>query len=292
MTSFQDITQNLMHVCKEHSKAKDILKKVNGKRDYKEIARILKIHPTKCSDILSKAKTFDLLIKVNGFYKKSPEFKHINIDRTLKNEPLVLPEEKKLRIKKRKKIVNTVDIKKKITDYIHYNFKSIPHPFTPKKQQMKDSDLKNATEKLFEYVEKNIEVAQIDGLADRFFESFTTFFSVDRVRKAELINAFSNMVKCFEPYVKKVASIKTNNPDNAKRSLDKALISLVVSFNSDIKNHKPDYWKDKPIHEASIRVVYPFRHMEAHESRDYTGFEVERVFYYMFASIVFINLNY
>lgn len=288
----QEIKQTLIDICKSSSKAKDILKKVNGIRDYKEIAQILKIHPTISSNVLSKAKTFGLLLKQGGIYKKTPEFKHINIDRTLKGETLVLPEEKKLRIKKRKKIVNTVDIKKKIADYIHYNFKSIPHPFLSKKQQMKDSDLRNATEKLFEYVEKNIGVTQLEGLADRFFESFTTFFSVDRVRKAELINAFSNMVKCFEPYVKKVASIKTNNPDNAKRSLDKDLISLLVSFNSDIKNNKPDYWKDKPIHEASIRVVYPFRHMEAHESRDYAGFEVERVFYYIFASIIFINLDY
>ena len=102
MTTLQDIKQNLIHICKEHSKARDILKKVNGKRDYKVISQILKIHPTTCSDILSKSRTFGLLIKEGNTYKKTPQFKHINIDRTLKDEPLYLPDEKTLRVKKKK----------------------------------------------------------------------------------------------------------------------------------------------------------------------------------------------
>lgn len=292
MMTPQEMKQTLIDICKSYSKAKYILKLTNGKNDYKDIAGILKVHPTKCSRILSKAKTFGLLIKEGNFYKKTPEFKHINIDKALKGERLILPQEKKFTVRKRRKMIITDDIKKKIVDYFRDHFKIIQHPFSPLKIKMDDSDLRKASEKLFEYIERDIGVSQLDGLSLRFFESFAMYFSVDRIRKAELINAFSNMVECFEPYVKKAAAIKTDNPINAKPSLDKNLISMVVSFNSDIKDKRPEYWKDKPIHEASIRVVYPFRHMEAHEARDYTNFDMERVIYYMFGSIIFINLNY
>lgn len=291
MTSLHDIKQNFLHICGNHSRAKDILKKVNGRRDYKEIARILSIHPTTCSNILSKAKTFNLLSKEGNVYKKTPEFRHIDINRDLKSESLNLSKEKKLKVRKRKKIINAEDVKKKIVDYIQYNFKRIPHPFSSGNQQIKDSDLQIASEKLFDYIEKDIGVAQLEGLSHRFYEAFAAYFSVDRIRKIELISAFGNMIKCFEPFVKKVAAIKTNNPVNANFSLDKNIISMTIPFDSDIKKNSPDYWKDKPIHEASIRIVYPFRHMEAHEARDYNCFDMERAIYYMFASIIFINLS-
>lgn len=293
MTNLQDLNQTLIDICKEHGKAKDILKKANGKRNYVEIATTLKIHPTTCSKILSKARTFGLLEKVNGFYKKTSEFRHINIDKVLKGKSLSLPEERPLRVKKRKKVIRTNEIKDKITDYLLYNFKKIQHPFSSKSyHKIKDDDLRNALAKLFEYVEKDVGLDQLEGLDLRFYESFATYFSADRIRKIELINVFSNMVKCFEPYAKKVAIIKTANHAFAKNSLDQNIISTVVSFNSKIKENSPDYWKDKPIHEASIRVIYPYRHMEAHEARDYTVFDIERVVYYLFASIIFINLDY
>jgi len=66
---------------------------------------------------------------------------------------------------------------------------------------------------------------------------------------------------------------------------------MAITFKSEIKNNDPEYWRDKPNHEASNRVVFPYRHKTAHEARIYTPFEMERVVYYMFASIVFMNLG-
>ena len=48
------INGNILAVCK-HPKARDILKKADGKRNYKEIAKIVKVHSTLCSTILNKA---------------------------------------------------------------------------------------------------------------------------------------------------------------------------------------------------------------------------------------------
>lgn len=288
----QELKNTVIDICKEHGKAKDILKKVNGKRDYVEIAKIVKVHKTTCSNILSKAKTFSLLTKEKGVYKKTPEFKHINIDRVLKGSFINLPNENSVKIRKRRKITNTSEVKKRMADYILHHFSTIPHPFSNKSASIKGHDLDKASQKLFDYLDNDIGLDQLNGLALRFYESFAEYFSVDRIRKVELINAFSNMVRCFEPYIKKVAAIKTNNLDNAKLSLNEEMIRHVISFDSGIKNHNSSYWENKPIHEACVRIVYPFRHIEAHEARDHAAFVADKIIYYMFASIIFVNLDY
>jgi hypothetical protein len=69
------------------------------------------------------------------------------------------------------------------------------------------------------------------------------------------------------------------------------MIKKVISFNSKIKTADSEYWKDKEIYEACIRTIYPYRHIEAHEARDYPVFQIHRIVYYMFSSIIYINTN-
>lgn len=165
-------------------------------------------------------------------------------------------------------------------------------PFSKTVVKLSKPDLQKAGEKLFEYLDTDAGLKQLEGLSLRFYDSFAAYFSCNRINKGELINAFSNMVKCFEPYVKKVASIKAGDPKYINMSLNAEVISRAVSFSSDVNKHQDAYWSGKPVHEACVRSVFPFRHMEAHEARDYASFEMDRVVHYMFASIIFINLDY
>lgn len=291
MINPSEIKHALSEICNSYGKAKEILKKVNGKRDYKEIANILKIQPCKVSNILSKSKTFNLLIKEGKLYKKTPELRHINIDKALKTQKIDLPGETNIKLRKKRKIINTNEIERKILEYFNNNFQKIKHPFSNNSISLHTSKLKRASGKLSYFLEENVGLDQLEGLKIRFFESFAAFFSADRIRKPELINSFSNLIRCFEPYVKKVAVIKTNDHQMGRKSLDQNVISSAVSFSSKVRNNKPGYWENKPIHEACIRTVYPYRHMESHEARDFPCFEIERVVYYMFASIIFINLG-
>jgi hypothetical protein len=102
---------------------------------------------------------------------------------------------------------------------------------------------------------------------------------------------FRNLVGCFEPYIKKVAAIKSGDVSVGRRSIDNVVISKAISFTGDIGKKAEEYWSGRPIEEASVRVIYPYRHKTTHEARSYTPFEIERAIYYMFASIVFINLD-
>jgi hypothetical protein len=284
-----DLVRNL---CSSHSKAIIILKKANGKRHYTEIANLVQVHPTLVSNVLSKAKTFGLVTKKGKYYARTQEFRHIDVDKLLSRTTVIPAEEKAIRTKKPKKIIATAKIKEEITDYLCENFQSIQHPYSDSKSKLPRAHLAKAASQLFQYLEEDVAVEQLEGIAIRFYDAFAEYYSCNRMNKAELINSFSLLIKCFEPYVKKVAVVKTGDPKNGGSSLDGELISKVVSFSSIIKKSEPDYWKDKPIHEASIRTVYPFRHKEAHEARDYPSFEIERIVYYMLASLIFINLNY
>lgn len=280
------------NLCSSHSKARMVLSKVNGKRHYTEIAALVHAHPTLVSNILSKAKTFDLLTKEGKFYKKTPEFRHIDLDKLLSGVQPHAIQEQAIRTRKPKKILLTERIKIEIAGYFSDNFQSVQHPYSDFKTKIQRAQLTKAASLLFQYLEQDIGAPQLEGLELRFYDAFAAYYSCNRMNKAEFINAFSSLVKCFEPYIRKVAFVKTNDPKNGRSSLNGELISKVVSFGSDIDKWQPDYWKDKPIHEASIRTVYPFRHKEAHEARDYPSFEMERIVYYMMASVIFINLNY
>lgn len=139
-------------------------------------------------------------------------------------------------------------------------------------------------------MEKDLGVIQIEGLSSRFYNSFSDFLSCSPLSKPETIAFFSNLIKCFEPYLKKVAAIKNNDVNFAVGQFDAEMVKRVIPFSSNIKTRGAEYWNDKDIHEACIRHTYPYRHIEAHEARDYPIFEIQKIIYYMFASIIYINL--
>lgn len=284
------VKESIIEICK-YKHAANILKKVNGKRNYSEIAETLKIHPTTSSHILKKAETFGLLKKNSeGLYQKSDEFKHLDIARILRESDSEFEKETKVSIRKRKKITDYEQIKRIVTDYIYNHFEKIPHPFNDDFLKLNKSQLDKALEVLFKVLEADCS-EKLTGLHDKFFDAFSTYFSAYRINKTEFTNSFSVLIKCFEPFVKKLAAIKSGDPTQADKSLSKELIKQVITFDSNIDKKNSDYWKDKPIHEASLRVIYPYRHIEAHEAREYTLFQMERITYYMFASIIFMNMD-
>lgn len=290
MTDIDKLKKAIIDICK-NKHGKSLLLAINNKRDYKEIAKIVGCRPEQSSSLLNKAGTYELIKKEGTKWKKTPEFRHININQVLREGSTDIPTENKIKVKKLRKKTNVSFVKKDIISYFTLQFSEIPHPFSGTLQKLSQQDLKKAAEILF----KNIECqgpVRLNGLSDRFYESFSAYFSSDRIRKNELTNKFSNMIRCFEPYVKKVVAIKTGNPEEANPSLSKDMISKVVSFNSNINNNIAAYWNDKPIHEASIRVIFPYRHIESHEARNYTIHDMEKVIFYLFASIIFINLDY
>jgi hypothetical protein len=290
MTDIDKLKKAIIEICKgKHGKA--VLLAVNNKRDYKEIASQAGCNNNQSSSLLNTALTFGLITKEEGIWRKTPEFRRLKVNQVLKEGSIDIPIEKKIRVQKIRKKTNVDMVKKDISSYFLLQFSEIPHPFSGKLQKIKVQDLKKATECLFTNLECDGPI-RLNGLSDRFYESFSAYFSSDRIRKNEFTNNFSNMIGCFEPYVKKVTAIKTKNPEEANPSLNKDMISKVISFNSNINNNNDSYWVDKPIHEASLRVVFPYRHIESHEARSYTLFDMERVVFYLFASIIFINLNY
>jgi len=64
--------KNCAHYAKSHRKAIDVLRKANGKDNYKKIAENLGIPETKVSSLLSSARKFGLARKDHGLYKKVP----------------------------------------------------------------------------------------------------------------------------------------------------------------------------------------------------------------------------
>lgn len=285
----EKLKSSVIEICKEKH-ASDILKKVDGKHDYKEISEILKIHPTTVSHILNKAFTFGLLTKEGNVFFKTVALKHLNIDRTIKEANIDISEIKRVTVRKRKKIINYDQVKHSIEKYFISHFKIINHPYSDNNLILNNRDLINASKVLYDNLSETSS-ERLSGLQDRFYDAFSTYFSSDRINKSEVINHFSVLVGCFEPYLKKVAVIKTGDSNYANQSISKSLINVVINFESNINNSKDNYWTDKPIHEACLRFIYPYRHIEAHEARDYTVYQMEKIIYYMFASIIQVNLN-
>ncbi|MCH7964385.1 MAG: hypothetical protein IH852_10670 [Bacteroidetes bacterium] len=290
MTDIDNLKKAIIDICKgKHGES--VLRAVNNKRDYKEIAAKAQCRSNQSSSLLNKAETFGLIKKEGNVWKKTPEFRHLQINQVLRDASLDSSTEKKIKVKKRTKKTNTDHIKKDIISYFLIHFSEVPHPFSDSLEKIDVKLLQKAAEELFNNLECD-GPKRLKGLSNRFYESFSAYFSSDRIKKSEFINNFRNLVNCFEPYVKKVAAIKTQNPEEAKPSLNKNMISKVVSFNSNLNNNTDSYWHEKPIHEASIRIIFPYRHIESHEARDYTLHEMERIIFYLFASIIFINLDY
>jgi DNA-binding Lrp family transcriptional regulator len=75
MTTIVDselIKKNCLYYCGLHSKSVDVLRKANGKTDYRQIAKILGLHKTKVSGLLKDAQKLGLAEKTGKFYKKKP----------------------------------------------------------------------------------------------------------------------------------------------------------------------------------------------------------------------------
>jgi len=293
MTDVEVIKNNIREVCKLHTNAKSVLKKANGKLTYLEIAALTKTPTTQCSTVLNKASSLNLVDKIKaGLFKRKKILTGALIDSALKNSgSQTTIKEHHIKVRKTKKVINTTAIKKQILEYLVNHLKVIQHPFADKKDKLSQEKIIKAYEKLIQVLEKDLGVVQIDGLSLRFFNAFSDFLSCSVLNKAELIAAFSSLIKTFEPYIKKMAAIKNNDNKFATAQFDLEAIRNAISFAADIKKRDSDYWKDKEIHEACIRYVYPFRHIEAHEARDYTVFEIHKIIYYMFASIIYININ-
>src|SRR3989338_6362415 len=67
----ETLKKNCLHYANLHSKAIDVLKKSNGKDDYKKIAQDSNLHQTKVSGLLKQAEKSGLATKKGKLYKKA-----------------------------------------------------------------------------------------------------------------------------------------------------------------------------------------------------------------------------
>ena len=241
--------EGLKNILKAHPAACAILEYANGKKHYTEISKLTKIHETTVSTILQKAFILNLLEKKKGLYKRTKEFKTINLKKLAKDNEINSTQQSEIKTKRKSKRNLTTDgIKKEIKEYLINHYYIIEHPFAPdKKLKISKADLEKAAAKLFEYLDADSELDQLKTLALRFYESFANYLGCDRFKKDKQLNAFSSLVKNFEPFVKKVASIKSRNISLGKMSLNNETISSAMTFTSDIDKHQEDYWKNKDI---------------------------------------------
>ncbi len=287
----ETVIRNLAECCKGAPKRKEILKALRKKRHYRDVAKIVGInHPNNCLSIIKQIQHIYRLVerKGPGIYEVIPMLKHINIEAEIRKA--LKKDVEKIKIKTYRKKLDTTSIKKDIIAFIQENFQEIPHPYDKTKiEKFELNKLKIIANNLIEIIEKPIEDKSLKGLNLRFFQAFADYFSIPRTKRSKLINVFANFIQLLEPLIKKIAFLKTKNKRYLKHSLDQKLIETVFSkFNANIKQRKENYWKNRSISEASIRFVYPFRHIEAHEAREYKVFEMEKVIYYFFASLIFI----
>jgi DNA-binding Lrp family transcriptional regulator len=68
----ESMKQNCLYYSKLHSKAVDVLRQANGKKDYRDIAKGLGLHETNVSSYLREAYRLGLAQKQGKFYKKVP----------------------------------------------------------------------------------------------------------------------------------------------------------------------------------------------------------------------------
>lgn len=290
MNLFSELEKNRDNFLDKNPKyGKAALNVTRGVKDRYELAKKLNCHETKASTILNELVGYGLYQKdKNGVFKKTKDFIRIGERKNnVKTEEL----EKHVRTRKIKKI-NVTSLKKETENYFTQNFKEIKNPFNKESiLTLSQTEIMKALEIFFTVLDSDLKFDRLNGLGIRYYESIADYFSRSRMKRAEMINSFSSLIKNFEPYIKKLVLYKTKDFDKAKPPLDKKLLTFIIRFDSNLDNFNEDYWKDKNIKEACIRYVYPFRHIEAHESRNWDIFEMEKTIYYMFASIILINLE-
>jgi hypothetical protein len=284
----KEIIHNLIECCKRSPKKREILKTLRKKRHYSEVAKIVGIkNPDNCLAYIKKMQVFYGLVeeKGPGVYQIIPPLKYINIDSAVHKG------KKEIKIHRPPKKYISLALKKEIRLFLQDNFQEIKHPFNGKIiYRFERNKLLSAVKNFLQFIEKPIKQESLKGLPGRFYDAFATYFSISRTKRIELINSFKTLVGLFEPIIKKIAFLKTKNENILKKSLDQELIKAVLpEFNANIKEAKNEYWKEKSVEEATIRFIYPYRHIEAHEARDYKVYEVEKIVFYFFAALLFIS---
>ena len=290
MVTHEEVEKNRDNFLSKNKKYGElVLKSARGVKDYKKLSEKVKCNLSQASTMINELLDYHLYTKgKNGKLKKTRELIRIGVKP--KNTAVKIFE-RHIRTRKIKKI-NVKFLKKEMENYILENFKIIKNPFNKElNKNLSNSDLKKALEIFFLVVDSDLKFDKLDGLGIRFYESIADYFSRSRMKRSEVINSFSSLIKNFEPYIKKLALYKTKDLEKAKLSLGKKLLRLIITFESNLDNTNENYWKNKNVKESCIRYIYPFRHIEAHESRNWEIFEMEKTIFYMFASIILINLE-
>jgi len=291
LINYEEIKSNRNSFLSNHKKhGLNALKLARGVRDYIELSERLKCNASMASTIINELLAYGLYEKnKEGKLKRTKGLIRVGISpKKIENEI----SERTIKTRKIRK-TNSNSIRKEIENYIKSNFKKIKNPFNEQSfQNIKENNLKKSSEFLITILDSNLDFESIDGLGIRFYDAFAHYFSINRAKKEEMTNAFSTLIKNFEPYIKKLVYSKTNDIKKARISLNQTLLKFIIRFDSDLNNSNKDYWADKRLCEACIRYVYPFRHIEAHESRNWEIFQMEKAIFYMFASIILINLEF
>lgn len=99
----EKLEKNFNSFIKSHNKAIDILKKADGKKDYKEIAKETKLNEKTVSPLLKKAERLGLAKRVKpGIYKKQPGILGFAPSRTFGKQEVRFKKSFKTKIKKAK----------------------------------------------------------------------------------------------------------------------------------------------------------------------------------------------
>lgn len=293
MVNREEMIRTLIAFCGSSSKAEtqknvQILKAIRKFKNYKDVAKIVKADESYCSTILNQAEANGLVEEKEGaygVYRQVPLLRSIKIDSEIRKSrtSTIQPT-----VRRKSKRVDFSRTKKEIYNYWISNFSKIIHPFDKtKSESLSKAQLDKAYKTFLNSLEFDAKNIRYDGLESRMLQAFVDYFNVPRTKKAELVNCFSALIKNFEPFMKKITFIKTADDKCLRGSLDENLIKTLISnFQSDIKETKDEYWKDKRLVEASFRVIYPYRHIEAHEARDYSSPEIEWITYYFWVSII------
>lgn len=290
MIPLQEIENNRNNFLSKQPKyGKDALKKSKGISNYKELSEKISCPKAKASTIINQLLTYKLYEKgKNGKLKRTKELITVGLKQ---NKTTIEIKEKIIRTRKSRKI-NTNQIKKEISSYFKENFKKIKHPFNESETiNLSKNKLEKSLDMFFTILDSDLKIERLDGLGIRFYESIAGYFGINRMKKSEMIVSFSSLVKNFEPYMKKLAFYKTKNIDYAKLPLGKKLIRSIMEFKENLDNSKENYWTDKSVKKSCIRYTYPFRHIEAHEARDWNVFQMEKIIFYMFSAIILTNID-
>ncbi len=241
------LENNGIRFLKLYSEAKKILKKADGKKNYKRIAKELKINEKIVSPILKQAKDLGFAERIKpGIYKK--------ITSNLKYIPN----------KKREKVVDQDLIKKKMVGK-DFSFKKEGHLETKNLQKFKDKSEKMARAYMWLYLTENALRSLIRNVLqkeDNWWEKRVNTAIKENVEESKLKE------KYFSP----------KRDDNLEYTHLGQLKEIIVSRRN--WSLFLPYLKEKEIKdfESSFKKVMPSRHAIAHciplKEKDYKAVEI------------------